>query len=405
MTAPIPLRRPPRAGRFDLPRLHDEARALAARLRPRLARPRSRLADLPRRARALADAARGYLENRRRAREGREDLVPLYFIWTTHRSCNFRCDYCDDHRGHRYPDLPREGALDTAGGERLLEIMRTRASSVYFAGGEPTLRKDLPGLTRRARDLAYYPIIVNTNGSLLHRLLEQPAWSHWLADTDVVVVSVDSLDPALLSRLWGTDHPEDVLRNLLLVRELAAEQRVKLMINTVIQPGLVDHARDVLELAGELGVWFAPVPMNVGPRIAPGLLDDPAYRALAAEIVGRRRAGRLITGSARLNERLLSAATLECRNTLKPHVDHDGRLFWPCKGSVAVEPARVQVLDFAHVDDLWAHASRLVEPTGFQKRCGAACNWAQNYTTDAYAHGLRHPLSLLREVGGLIGRA
>ena len=42
----------------------------------------------------------------------------------------------------------------TVGAVRLLEVMRTGTPAVYFAGGEPTLRADLPALTRRARDLA-----------------------------------------------------------------------------------------------------------------------------------------------------------------------------------------------------------------------------------------------------------
>ena len=37
-------------------------------------------------------------------------------------------------------------------------------------------------------------------------------------------------------------------------------------------------------------------------------------------------------------------------------------------------------------------------------QCGAECNWAQNYTTDAYAHGLEHPASLLRDVIEFVSR-
>ena len=64
--------------------------------------------------------------------------------------------------------------------------------------------------------------------------------------------------------------------------------------------------------------------------------------------------------------------------------------------------------DFDHVDALWAHCSALVSPHGFHgpasNQCGAACNWAQNYTTDEYAHGLEHPLSLLGAVAGFLRR-
>ncbi|MBZ0238882.1 MAG: radical SAM protein, partial [Deltaproteobacteria bacterium] len=351
--------------------------------------------------------AASYLENRRRMRAGREDLLPLYFIWTTLRPCNFRCSYCDDHRGARYPELDGHGKLDTDGGRRLLEVMRTRASSVYFAGGEPTLRKDLPVLARAARDLDYYPIVVNSNGSLFHRLLVQPAWRTFLADVDIVVISLDALDLGLLATMWRTRHPEDVVRNLLVLRRLADAQRVKLMVNCVIQPGLVAEARAVLDLAEELGIWFCPVPRNIGPRIDPELQADPAYPGFVDHLLARQRAGARITGSVRMNQRLLTAAPFDCRNTLKPHVDHDGRLAWPCKASVNVEPEWIDVLAHDHVDAIWAEGCRRRDPTGFHgqgpAQCGGDCNWAQNYTTDEYVHGLAHPLHLLGTVAGFLG--
>lgn len=382
-----------------------EARALAERLRPGFAAPEP-LAEHSRRvARSLLTAGAGFLENRRRAQAGREDLLPLYFIWTTHRACNFLCTYCDDHRGRKYPELPDDGTLDTAQGLRLLEVMRTRASSVYFAGGEPTLRKDFPELVAKARALDYYPIVVNTNGSAFDKLLALPRWSTFPRDIDTIVVSLDGLDRTWLAGTWGTRRPEAVVRNLYLLAELADRYRIKLMVNCVVQPGQVRHARAVLDFVRGLGVWFTPVPMNVGASIGPGLLDDPEYRAFAELVLARKREGQRITGSMRLNERLLFSAPLQCKNTLKPHVDHDGALYWPCKSSPKVEPARVPVLDFEHVDALWDACTARIDPTGFAARCGGQCNWAQNYSTDAYAHGLLHPVSLLGEVAGFLGRA
>jgi MoaA/NifB/PqqE/SkfB family radical SAM enzyme len=392
----------PRSGHPDWARLGREARELCEGLRPTLAPPRRGVRELSRRARAYGTAARTYLENRRRARAGREDLLPLYFIWTALRPCNFRCDYCDDHRGARYPELSGRGRLDTERGKKLLRVMRTRAASVYFAGGEPTMRADLPELVRAARDLDYYPIVLNTNGSLLHRLLPRPGWSTLLADLDVLVVSLDALDLELLARMWKTARPEDVIRNLLALRELAAEQRLKLMVNTVIQQGSIGEASAVLDLTQDLGIWFCPVLENVGARVNPEVLADPELPRFRRRLLAERRAGAKIAGSVRMNERLLSAAPLDCRNTLKPHIDHDGRLPWPCKASVNVEPIWLDALAFDDVDALWAEATARRDPRGFHgqgpEQCGGDCGWAQNYTTDEYVHGLRHPLSLMRAV-------
>lgn len=391
---------PERELQADWPRLTEEARAMATELDVAPARPAWR--DLPRRLRAHATAAENFRINRQLAREGREDLRPLYFIWTVSRRCNFLCTYCDDHRGRRYPELPTDGELDTARGLRLLATMRTGTASVYFAGGEPLLRDDLPLLVGEAHRLAYYPIVLNTNASALDRRLRQPAWRSLLSDLDIVVVSLDGLDLGALRTMWGYRRPHEVLRNLLLLRELRERTGIKLMVNAVIQPGAVEHARAVLDLARELDITFCPVPMNVGPRAHGGLEGDPEYRALVDTILERKREGQPIAGSPRLVERLLHGAPLTCRNTLKPHVDHDGRLFWPCKASVAVEPERIDVLDFDDVASLYRHGCTRIDPTRFSERCGAACNWAQNYSTDAYAHGLTHPLSLVSDVLGFL---
>jgi len=388
----------PRPEHPDWQTLAADAAAIAAEVRPSLELPRRGWAERRRRMRGKATAARNYLRNRRLDRRGREDLRPLYFIWTVLRTCNFDCSYCDDHRGRKYPDLPNDGVLDTDGGLRLLRIMRTGTPSVYFAGGEPTLRKDLPELTRAARDLSYYPIIINTNGSTVDRHLRNPAWRTWLADTDIVIVSVDGLDVKALSEMWVYRRAGEVLRNLLVLRELADEMDFKLMVNTVIQPGKVRHARDVLDFVNDLGIWFCPVPLNAGPTIHGGLADDPEYDELVELILERKRAGYRITGSPRMNQRLLRSEPLDCRNALKPHIDFDGSLVWPCKAAVAVSPEHINVLDFEDVDALYAHAAERIDPTRFQERCGASCNWAQNYSTDAYVDGLRHPRRMLSDV-------
>jgi len=392
----------PRPGHPDWLRLAEEARALAREVRGGLEPPRRGLAEARRRAAAFRTAVENYRYNRRLHRRGSDALRPLYFIWTTTRACNFRCTYCDDHQGQKYPDLPNDGVLDTEGGRRLLRIMRTRTPAVYLAGGEPLARPDLPELTRAARDLRYYPIVINTNGSLVHRKLRQPRWRTWLADTDIVVVSLDSLHLERLEALWAYRRPVDVVRNLLLLRVLAKEMRIKLMVNTVIQPGRVADARDVLDLCDDLGIWFCPAPVNMAAGVDQRLADDPEYPGLVRALLDRKRAGTRIIGSWRMNHRMLHFEHFTCRNTLKPHLDYDGHLVWPCKSTQHVAPAYVQVLDFEHLDEVYEAASRLVNPDRFcgpaANQCGGSCNWAQHYSTDAYAHGLDHPLSLLGDV-------
>ena len=315
-----------RAGHPDWASLAADAADLARDLLPKLTPPSGASRIRRRRIAAHATALNNYRVNRRRHAAGRWDLLPLYFIWTVHRGCNFRCEYCDDHQGRRYPDLPAKGTLDTADAEALLATMRSRTPSVYFAGGEPMLRADLPRLVRKAAELRYFPIVANTNASVVHEQLGRPRWRRWLADMDIVVVSLDSLDADAAAELWAHDRPGDVYRNLLLLRELSGPLGFELMVNTLLRPGRLDEAADVLDFANDLGICLCPVPMNTGPRIHDGLLGDPEYRRLTDTILGRKRAGYPIAGSTRMNERLLGSAPKTCRNTLKPHIDHDGSL-------------------------------------------------------------------------------
>ncbi|MBI2069631.1 MAG: radical SAM protein [Elusimicrobia bacterium] len=388
----------------DWSSLLREAQGLSKELLPLLDRPQKRTDFWRRRLAAGKTAIKNYGLNRSLKKRGREDFRPLYFIWTLTRVCNFSCIYCDDHTGRKYPDLSNAGMLNTAQAVELLKIMRTGTASVYFAGGEPTARPDLPALARAARDLKYFPIVLNTNGSRFHHVLKLESWKSLLADLDIVVVSLDGLSLDVLRDMWRYRNPIDVLRNLLVLRELSKELKFKLMINMVIQPGYLEEAWSVLNLANDLGIWLTPVPQNRGSCIDRRLLDDPAYIELALEILKRQQAGYRIAGSPRLNRRLLFAEKLNCRNTVKPHLDFNGRLFWPCKSSVNVAPETVDVLNFADVDSLYRHACTLVNPTGFhgpaKNQCGGNCNWAQNYTTDSYLYGLDHPFHLLREAAG-----
>lgn len=62
----------------DWPALRARAAATVEALRPHLERP-SRADDAVRRLRSYCRTFASYMENRRRVRAGREDLLPLYF--------------------------------------------------------------------------------------------------------------------------------------------------------------------------------------------------------------------------------------------------------------------------------------------------------------------------------------
>lgn len=397
--------------------LLGEARRLAAEILPNLATDRNasfrdRCADKRRAARSIATACRNYLVNRRRWREGNYALRPLYFIWSMLYPCNFRCTYCDDHRGNHYYDLDNP-KLSYEDRERVLRTMRTGTSAVYFCGGEPTLAPDLPKLTDAAWRLGYKPLMINTNGSRFHELLRRPDWRNWLRQIDIVIISLDGLSVPRMRDLWGVseDQVRQVFTNLLLLRELRNHVKFKLCVNTVISPETIDMAGDVLDFANDLGdVWFVPVPVNYHGHGAgdfsfeKDMLQRDDYKALADRILSRKHAGYPLIGSARILRMLLEVAPYTCLPALRPHVDPDGRIAWPCRGAKHGAPAYVNLLDHGSLDECWAAAQAAKSANRFHgpgpEQCGDNCAWMQNYTTARYHNVLTDPLhaGLLSEI-------
>lgn len=380
---------------LDWPALHEAADRLVAAVAPMIPA-RSRSVEIRRRVGSLRTFAGNMRINRKRLREGNEAIRPLFYIWTMLNACNFACGYCDNHRGEKYPDLPNRGALDTARGKDLLRIMRTGTSALYFCGGEPTLRPDLPALTEEAQRLNYWPLMINTNGSRFHHLLLQPAWAEWLSHIDVIIVSLDSLDPNVLAEMYDYPHPEEVIINILALAKLSKIAGFKLFLNAVIQPGRVDDARDVLRFCEELDSWFAFAPMNDAAGLSDELACDPAYTALANDLIERSRRGAKMVGAPELLQRVLFGEPLDCLPTAFSHVSPEGKVEWPCKPSVNVPSAHVPVLEHATLDDVWGKGRSLIDPTNFHgsgpSQCGGECNWMQHYVADAFLRLMRDPL-------------
>jgi hypothetical protein len=202
-----------------------------------------------------------------------------------------------------------------------------------------------------------------------------------------------------------------VMVNILALRRLQSRVRFKLMVNTVITPETIGEADAILDWANDLGIWYSPVPMNCGANVNDKLTAMPEYRALCAKIMRRKKEGYKILGSKRLLENLLNSSPIVCRPSLKPHVDIDGSLIWPCKTKSNLSPVKIDVLKYDSLDAAYAAGARLIDPTNIHGhgpgQCGADCNWMQNYVTDMYARGLENPLSsgLLAEMFEFAGIA
>jgi len=148
--------------------------------------------------------------------------------------CNLRCSYCMPPEGLDWlpkPELLTDDELVRLTG---VAVELLGVTEVRFTGGEPLLRRGLPGIVARVAALRPRPeISLTTNGIGLNRLAE-PLHE---AGLDRVNVSLDTLRPERFQTLARRDRLDDVLAGL---ATAAATGLAPVKVNTVLMRGVND---------------------------------------------------------------------------------------------------------------------------------------------------------------------
>ncbi len=148
--------------------------------------------------------------------------------------CNLRCSYCMPPEGLDW--LPKPALLTDDEVVRLVAVAvrLLGVDEVRFTGGEPLLRRGLPGIVARVAALQPRPeISLTTNGIGLSRLAE-PLHQ---AGLDRVNVSLDTLRPDRFQTLARRDRLDDVLAGL---ATAAGTGLAPVKVNTVLMRGVND---------------------------------------------------------------------------------------------------------------------------------------------------------------------
>ncbi len=161
------------------------------------------------------------------------------------RRCNSKCSFCPI--GNEKPEIKR-GEMDT---EQFCSILDQFAEfdimAVSFLGGEPTLRKDLVELGGYCKKVGILSQ-VSTNGITLADNAD--AYTKAL---DVIVVSLDTLDPQKYRDIRGVDAYERVVQGIRESVKLAKKNECAILINTVICAENINEVPSVVKYAAELG--------------------------------------------------------------------------------------------------------------------------------------------------------
>lgn len=120
--------------------------------------------------------------------------------------CNIRCKYC-------LPAGP-QGVITQASLQELVEVQRAAYEvgirRVHYTGGEPTVRRDFLDILRAAKEIGFDQQIVTTNGSRLHRIIDEAAD----AGLTRAIISLDTLEEPQNAFLTRAHFFNDTVRSI-----------------------------------------------------------------------------------------------------------------------------------------------------------------------------------------------
>lgn len=179
--------------------------------------------------------------------------------------CNLRCVYCMPEEGVEH--MAHESILTYEEILRLCRIFVALGITKFkLTGGEPLVRKGLPGLVSRLKRIpGVESVTLTTNGILLGAHLPELM----RAGIDGINISLDTLDPERYTALTRRGGLSDALAGL---EAALAQPGLNVKVNCVAMEG---HAADWLALAElararSLAVRFIePMPIGLGRGLAP----------------------------------------------------------------------------------------------------------------------------------------
>ncbi|MCY3788913.1 MAG: viperin family antiviral radical SAM protein [Gemmatimonadetes bacterium] len=230
-------------------------------------------------------------------------------------ACNARCSYCFA----TFPHLGRRDRLSPSDREALIDAMvDAGVGKINFAGGEPTLIRDLGPLCERIkrRSRGRCAVSLVTNGARLGPLLED--WAEWI---DWVALSIDSADDSTNADLGRTRAGRPYAPVMLELGAAAKRRGVRLKCNTVVSRlNVGEDMRDyITELAPERWKLFQMLPVAGENDDAVRELSIPEsdFRAFVERHMALREVG--ITIVPEDNDAMTESYLM---------IGPDGRFFW-----------------------------------------------------------------------------
>lgn len=327
--------------------------------------------------------ALNYLRNVVSLGFGREPVQPLLFsYYVTHR-CELNCRYCCDGDGKRFKeDSVSELSVDEA--TRLFSILRRACNVLDITGGEPMVREDLEEILTSARQMGFRTVL-NTKGIGLN---DRPGLMRL---TDVLVLSLDTMDPGVLSEVIGRPRAtaEKVIEALHFAVSRRKETGTKLVLSAVATPTNLTGVRKVLRFALDHSIAFNVSPEIVGTVVHPELRDNSDYDHLIAEVMMAKKERPGVLGVPRYLQRIRDFGPFHCYPLLMPTIRPDGKMYYPCLESKRADISLLEAGSYPRA----LKAAR--ERAGDLPECKDGCHLFCHMAISLYQ---RHPFSALGEI-------
>jgi MoaA/NifB/PqqE/SkfB family radical SAM enzyme len=256
------------------------------------------------------------------------------------RRCNSRCTFCPI--GNERPEF-KEGEMDTGQFCRILDqFSEFDIIAVSFLGGEPTLRKDLVELGSYCDKVGLVSQI-STNGITLADNADA-----YTGAFDVIVVSLDTLDPQRYKEIRGVDKYDRVVDGIKSAVKAGKRNKCAVLINTVICADNIGEVTGVVRYAKELGTdgimldfatfhdYWTTITTE-GSRYDPKRMDwrnkvDEVKR-LVPELMEMRRKYPILTSKSYLKTFMTGNFKYRCHPYLFCCVNKLGEIAVPCYDS------------------------------------------------------------------------
>ena len=253
-----------------------------------------------------------------------EPSRPLLFSYYVTHQCQLNCRYCSDGDGKRFKEEPIP-ELETGEARRLVSILREAGDTLDITGGEPMLRGDLEQILAHAQAVGFRTIL-NTKGI---GLADRP---DLLRFTDVLVLSLDTLDPDALANLIGRPRPlaESILASLEHAMSASRRTGTRIVISAVATPENLEDVSRVLEFALQHGLGFHISPEIVGTQANALLRPNAQYQTLIDRVLELKGSRKGVLGVPEYLLGIRDFGRFRCHPLLMPVIRPDGRMYYPC---------------------------------------------------------------------------